>query len=234
MPDFDWIPGFLLDRGVSASRPGRDAKTSHSKERPHRIAIYNPILEPQIPSIIVRLESGIVDAFLKRRIALLSLSGGVPLLRPSVSLAMSSRAIQYSSHQNAVPKSSQPAIQRTLEFGGVKRKADGIKDSNKRTSPERTSLLATRLSTTPEKGIGLIQTVTRTNSFSEKKGQIVLGGEVFNEADFDDFDDIEIDDWDVPPATCQSTVAVETNWVVNNSVVVEDEDDYFKDDNDSD
>jgi hypothetical protein len=178
-----------------------------------------------------QLESGIVGAFKKRRIVLVSLCG-VLLQRPSVSLAMFSRAIQqYSSQQKPVEKSSQPAIQRTLEFGGAKRKADVMEGSNKRTALDTTSLLATRLSITPEKGIGLIQAVTQTDSFSEKKGQIMLGGEVFNEADFDDFDDIEIDDWDV----CQSTVAVETNRVVNNnSAVAEDEDDYFKDDDDSD
>src|ERR1700737_5199531 len=120
---------------------------------------------------------------------------------------MFSRAIQqYSSQQKPVQETTQPPIQRTLEFGGAKRKADVMEGSNKRTALDGTSLLATQLPTTAEKGIGLIQAVTQTDSFSEKKGQIVLGGEVFNEADFDDFDDIEIDDWDVPPATCQSTV----------------------------
>lgn len=118
-----------------------------------------------------------------------------------------------SSQQNP---SAQP-VQKTLDFrGGVKRKAlDAVEDTNKRTSKDFT----------PARGTGLIAALTKRNSFLETNGQVMIDGEVFDEADFDD---IGMSDWETSPKSIQP--AKEITPVANNSVVVDVEEDYFKDD----
>ena len=82
--------------------------------------------------------------------------------------------------------STQP-VQKTLDFrGGVKRKAlDVIDDMNKRVVKD----------VTPVRGTGLIAALAKTDSFVETGGQVMIDGEVFDEADFDD---IGMSDWETP------------------------------------
>ena len=68
----------------------------------------------------------------------------------------------------------------------VKRKAlDVIDDTNKRVVKD----------VTPVRGTGLIAALAKTNSFVETGGQVMIDGEVFDEADFDD---IGMSDWEAP------------------------------------
>jgi hypothetical protein len=145
---------------------------------------------------------------------------------------MFARAVQdheRSSSQTTSLKQTPPTVQKKLEFGGLKRKVlDVIDDSNKRTSPDR---LPVELK---QKGVDLIQAVTQTDSFMEKKSQIVLDDEVFNEADFEDFDDIALDDWEIPASAQPVVTGKEIVGSVKSNPVIVQEEDYFNDDDDMD
>jgi hypothetical protein len=210
----------------------REQKTSprnnHNQTSTHQPA---PRTVDQRP-IQLSTSLSIVDVLIKR-VVRLSLLHRQSFQLHSQSFSLSSmfaRAVQNherTSSQNASLKQTSPTVQKKLEFGGLKRKAlDVIDDSNKRTSPDRL------LIDLKQKGVDLLQAVTRTDSFMEKKGQIVIDGEVFDEADFEDFDDIALDDWEVPASAQPVVTAKETVVPVKSNPVIVQEEDYFKDDDD--
>lgn len=106
---------------------------------------------------------------------------------------MFARAVEQHQTTSIQPKSSQkffsPTVQKTIDFTGAKRKAlDVIDESNKRIIVESTSHLIKQ-----ETKSTLITALTNTDSFNDTNGLILLDGEPFDEADFED---IGIDDWD--------------------------------------
>ena len=133
---------------------------------------------------------------------------------------MFARAVQSHTITSSQQKQQKSKIQKPLDFtSGPKRGAlDAVASTNAR-NDEPTVVPS-----------GLIAALTKTDSFIETKGQVLLDGEVFDEAAFDD---ITIDEWDAP--TARSTVPVATEAVKmkgtthNDPVVLDDEDDYFKD-----
>ena len=136
--------------------------------------------------------------------------------------SMFARAIQVHQHQQLNSSQTKPpatvTVQKPLDFGGVnKRKAfDVIEDHNKRAVIDR----GTHASKRDRGSTGLIAAMTKKDSFAN--GQVLIDGEVFDEADFDD---IGFDDWDVPATVKQVTQV--TNHGIPNPTSQED---YFKDD----
>jgi hypothetical protein len=127
-------------------------------------------------------------------------------------------------------KFSQPSVQKTLDFTGVKRKAlEVINETNKRPAVEP-------IRNKPKSN--LIAALNNVDSFNERKGHVFLDGDVFNEADFEDFED---DDWEIP-LTAQAGAGVPTNTEVPRSsgskanpiVIDQDDDQYFQDCDDLD
>ena len=135
----------------------------------------------------------------------------------NIPTSMFARACEDHKLTSSQQKPTVPPVQKTLDFrGGVKRKAlDVIEDANKRVVKD----------VTPARGTGLIAALTNTDSFLETNGQVMVDGEVFDEADFDD---IGMSDWDTPLKSIPP--AKETTPVEKKSVVAEVEENYFKDD----
>jgi hypothetical protein len=142
------------------------------------------------------------------------------------------QAHQQSSQQKCTPSQAQisPAVQKTIDFsGGAKRKAlDVIEDPNQVHAVKH-------MKQSHGPGSGLIAALSGMDSFVETQGQVLLDGEVFDEADFDD---IDIDDWEsLPTATPVMTTAVKVKTEVLSGTVkkeVIEEDDYFQDVSDLD
>lgn len=144
---------------------------------------------------------------------------------------MFSRAIQdHQSSQKSKQPHISPVIQKTLDFSAsAKRKAlDAIDDSN-------ATQVMKQVKQNHGSGSGLIAALSGMDSFVETQGQVLLDGEVFDEADFDDMD---IDGWDSPPKTrpaLSTTVKVKTEILSSTSRKDPiDEDDYFRDVSDLD
>lgn len=145
---------------------------------------------------------------------------------------MFARAIQdhqsTSSRQKPVQKSS-AAIQRPLDFAGVKRKAlDVIDDTNKRPVIDIPALVK------QNRGSGLVAALSKVDSFVEMNGQVEFDGEVFDEADFDD---IGIDDWGATSAKDHSLLVStehKTAEKCKNESIIRSEENYFQDDDDVD
>ena len=130
---------------------------------------------------------------------------------------MFARAVEDHKLTSSQHKLSTQPVQQTLDFrGAVKRKAlDVIDDMNKRVIKD----------VTPVRGTGLIAALANTDSFVETGGQVMIDREVFDEADFDD---IGMSDWEAPLKSGLPTKEITP--VANKPVVVEAEEDYFKDD----
>ena len=123
-----------------------------------------------------------------------------------------------------------PVIQRTIDFSGSgKRKALDTNDDSYRAQ------VVKQVKQNHGSGSGLIAALSGMDSFVETQGQVLLDGEVFDEADFDDMD---IDGWESPPKAKPlppTTVKVKTeiqSGMVRKEIV--EEDDYFKDVSDLD
>lgn len=134
-----------------------------------------------------------------------------------------------SSQKTKLPQIS-PVIQRTIDFSAnAKRKAlDAIDDSSGTQAVKQ-------VKQNHSSGSGLIAALSGMDSFIETQGQVLLDGEVFDEADFDDMD---VDGWDSPPKAkpvLPTTVRVKTE-ILSGTVRKDavDEDDYFKDVSDLD
>lgn len=165
-----------------------------------------------------------VDVLIKR-VYLPSLS------RRSFTLpAMFSRAVQdYKVSFQQHKLSHRPlaaSVQKTLDFNlGARRKAfDVIEDTNKPVVVDRVM---------SEKTSALIAAATKADAFEETKGQIIIDGEVFDEADF--FDDIMIDDTDHSfsrPAVQTQVKAEGTS--SKDPIVLDSDGEYFKDSDDMD
>jgi len=144
---------------------------------------------------------------------------------------MFARAIEshkQSSQQKCTLSQSQisPTVQKKIDFsGGAKRKAfDAIDDLNQ-------VHVVKQVKQSHGSGSGLIAALSGMDSFVETQGQVLLDGEVFDEADFDD---IAIDEWESPPRakpTVAAAMKVKTE-VLSGTVRQEaiEEVDYFEDD----
>ena len=125
-------------------------------------------------------------------------------------------------------------VQKTLDFSGGKRKAlDTIgDDGNKRIAVEPSPPQI------KEKKSTLITALSKTNSFNDTKGQFIIDGEPFDEADFED---IGIDDWNSHPGS-SSTKEIEEKiqeevqliGSKNAPITVDQDEDYFNDSFDMD
>ena len=137
--------------------------------------------------------------------------------------SMFARAVQHQQLTSSQQKQQQkPAVQKPLDFtGGGKRHALDVIESTNLHKVESTT-------TQPS---GFIAALAKTDSFLETNGQVVLDGEIFDEAVFDD---IAIDDWDVPASKPAVHVAMETAVNIKGAtqddpMILDEEDDYFKD-----
>lgn len=153
---------------------------------------------------------------------------------------MFARAIvDHQSSQKAPQKPVETAVQKSLDFGGFKRKAlDVIEGTNKRTALEGVSTMEVRMKTETKKdnGSNLITALSTNDAFGDTTGQIIFDGEAFDEADFDD---ISFDNWDTParPPPVQTVTKSTTQWstsIKSNSRPIQKDDDYFNDDDDMD
>jgi hypothetical protein len=113
------------------------------------------------------------------------------------------------------------SVQKPLDFGGNNKKKvlNVIPDVNKQAAVDRETQ-----GVKVDRGNALIAALTKTDSFANR--QVLIDGEVFDEADFDD---IGFDEWDTPAIenTVQPVSRVDKNVIANTPMI---EEDYFKDD----